>query len=377
MVAALPERRISLMRRLPAVSLFLVLHAAGPGAAAQQPVPLAGATRPNLKVLQKLPEADLFPLMNMVATSLGVRCDYCHVQESPNLTKTPANVGGWIWARDDKPQKRRALEMMQMVVALNATRFDSTHQVTCYTCHRGVTQPARTPPLPPRGWGGGTTPLPTPLPSADKVWASYVNAVGQPARVAPGAGTIYSGWDERSEGRYARVEIAVTADRYRLTLTNADGTTTTQGLDSAGAWVVANGAVQRLAAPASVSRMRQIAMRYHPVKDRPANLRLIDVDRVGDRDTYVAAARLDSVTIWTGYFDVVTGLLRREVRTTETVLVPLQEQVDYDDYRVVNGVQLPFQVRTSTGAAYDMVTRTFLQVRHNVPIEEALLRPPG
>jgi len=74
-------------------------------AMAQQPGS-AGAKRPNLRVLQALPEAQLFLLMNLVADSLGVRCDYCHVQATPDLTKTPANVGGWVWDSDDKPQKR-------------------------------------------------------------------------------------------------------------------------------------------------------------------------------------------------------------------------------------------------------------------------------
>ena len=48
----------------------------------------------------------------------------------------------------------------------------------------------------------------------------------------------------------------------------------------------------------------------------------------------------------------------------------------YDDYREVNGVQVPFLVRSSTGAPYDMVTRAFLQIRPGVPVSDSLLRPP-
>src|ERR1051326_6759835 len=100
---------------------------------AQQPA-VAGATRPNLHVLQALPESQLFPLMNLLSTSLGVRCDYCHVQKAPNLTRTPSNVGGWVWDSDDKPQKRTAREMMRMVIDLNASRFKGESRITCYTC---------------------------------------------------------------------------------------------------------------------------------------------------------------------------------------------------------------------------------------------------
>ena len=359
-----------------AVSIVITAAAAMPKTAAQQPGS-AGATRPNLRVLQTLPEAQLFPLMNLLADSLGVKCDYCHVQATPDLTRTPSNVGGWVWDRDDKPQKRVAREMMQMVIDLNAGRFKGESRITCFTCHRGSTQPARTPPLPPSAPGGAVTPAALPLPSADRVWTSYVNAVGQVDTPARGTGTIISGWDDRPEGRYGKVEIVVAgADRYHITLSAADGTVVRQGLDGEVGWTATNDRVQRLAG-SDIARLRRIAMRYRPVKERPANLQVIGVERVADRDVYVATAKIDPITTSTLYFDVVTGLLRREMTTTETLLLPLQEQVDYDDYRDVSGVHLPFHVRTSDGAPYATVTRTFLRIRRNVAVDDALFRPPS
>src|SRR5262245_5646214 len=100
-------------RMLALIVLALAIGVRTP--AAQQPA-TAGATRPNLRVLQDLPESQLFTVMNFVADSLGVKCDYCHVQVNPDLTKTPANVGGWLWASDDKPQKQTARDMMRMVI---------------------------------------------------------------------------------------------------------------------------------------------------------------------------------------------------------------------------------------------------------------------
>jgi hypothetical protein len=57
--------------------------------------------------------------------------------------------------------------------------------------------------------------------------------------------------------------------------------------------------------------------------------------------------------------------------------VPLQEQVDYEDYRDVGRVELPFRVLTSDGAPYSTDTRTFLQIRRNVAVDDALFRPPA
>src|ERR1044071_7859946 len=107
------------MLRYPMTLAIVFSGTAAVTPAAAQPPPAAGASRPKLQVLQALPESQLFPLMNLLAESLGVRCDYCHVQATPDFTRTPSNVGGWLWDRDDKPAKRKAREMMQMVVDLN------------------------------------------------------------------------------------------------------------------------------------------------------------------------------------------------------------------------------------------------------------------
>ena len=345
-----------------------------PEAAARQ-AGTAGATRPRLRVLQALPEAQLFPIMNLVADSLGVRCDYCHVQDKPDLTRTPANVGGWVWDSDDKPQKQVARDMMRMVVDLNATRFGGSARVTCFTCHRGATQPERLPhlPLPSHLNSGAGTLAVTKLPSADRIWTNYLNAVGPLEAPAPGTGTIISGWDERSEGRYGTVEIVLAGDRYRATVTTP-AAITRQGFDGDVAWQ-ANGDRVQVLSGENVARLRRIAMRYRPVKDRPASLQVAGVEPVNGRETYVLTTKIDATTTLSMYFDVVTGLLRREVTTTETLLLPLQEQIDYDDYRDVNGVQFPFRVRTSSGAEYDEVARTFLQIRRNVAVDDAMFRP--
>jgi hypothetical protein len=340
-------------------------------AAAQQPGS-AGATRPKLQVLQSLPESQLFPVMNLIAQSLGVSCDHCHVQATPDFSRTPSNAGGWVWASDDKPSKSRAREMMKMVIAMNATYFTGEARVTCNTCHRGTTQPVRLPILPPPAPGSARTPAPIPLPSAERVLAAYVAAVGR----ADGAPMSIRGWDERPEGRYGKFEITLAGnDRYRIALATPE-ITTTQGMDGDTAWAVSNDRVQKLTSPADLARMRRIAMRYRPVKEQPANLRVVGIERVENRDTYVLETKIDAVTTQRSYFDVITGLLRRELTTTETLLLPLEEQIDYDDYRDVGGVQLPYRIRTSDGAAYSTITRTVAEIRRNVPVDPAVFRPP-
>ena len=127
-------------------------------------------TRKNIQVLKGLPESQLFPLMNFVATSLGVKCDYCHVRKGEAYYN-----GNWVWESDEKPKKLVGRRMIKMVLDINRTNFDGANFVTCYTCHRGNTVIARLPPLPPHDPPARTE---TALPTADQILAKYVAAVG-------------------------------------------------------------------------------------------------------------------------------------------------------------------------------------------------------
>ena len=209
------------------------------------------------------------------------------------------------------------------------------------------------------------------------MWAAYVSAVGEASAAAPVTGSIIRGWDDRPEGRYGKFEITFAGpDRYRITLTGPE-LTLNQGLYGEVAWGVTSTGVQPLSSPADVARMRRIAMRYRPLKEQPPNVRTVGLERLDDHDAYVVQGRIDSVTTQLSYFDVVTGLLRREITTTETLLLPLEEQVDYDDYRDVGGVQMPFRVRTSDGAPFSTTTRTILEIRRNVRVADSLFRQPS
>src|SRR6267378_3576311 len=139
-------------------------------------------TRKNIQVLKGLPDSQLFLVMNFVATSLGVQCNFCHVQQGKDPKTGFTN---WIWESDDKPEKQAARRMMQMVLSIKANdKVDfRENPVTCYTCHRGQTKPAGLPPMP-LARSGHEGPSDTPptvrpaSPSVDQLFAKYVEAVG-------------------------------------------------------------------------------------------------------------------------------------------------------------------------------------------------------
>jgi hypothetical protein len=104
----------------------------------------AGEDKPvNLKVLPKnINEKDLNKIMvEDCADGLGVRCDYCHVEDKA--------ANKFDYASDAKPEKDTARSMMRMTMELNKKYFGQAQSVigspamlvTCYTCHHGEPVP--------------------------------------------------------------------------------------------------------------------------------------------------------------------------------------------------------------------------------------------
>src|SRR5579864_3568931 len=77
----------------------------------------------NIQVLKGVPADQIFPTMQFIAASLGVECEFCHVQNA--------------FEKDDKKTKQTARKMIEMMFAINKDNFEAHREVTCYSCHRG------------------------------------------------------------------------------------------------------------------------------------------------------------------------------------------------------------------------------------------------
>ena len=85
----------------------------------------------NIQVLKGIPADQLFPTMQFISASLGVECDFCHVQGA--------------FEKDDKKPKLFARHMIEMMNAINKDNFEGHREVTCNTCHRGKPNPVGIP----------------------------------------------------------------------------------------------------------------------------------------------------------------------------------------------------------------------------------------
>ena len=111
----------------------------------------AGAQIPdeftNLQVLdEEIGKGELIGIMRGWTQGLGVRCTHCHVG--------PDNLQGMDFATDEKATKKTARKMVAMVDKINQELLASlpvvaedgrteAQNVSCFTCHRGLTQPPR------------------------------------------------------------------------------------------------------------------------------------------------------------------------------------------------------------------------------------------
>jgi hypothetical protein len=272
----------------------------------------------KLQVLNDLPESQLFPAMNVLAQAIGVHCDYCHVKIGDK----------WIWASEEKPAKAVGREMIRMVLDLNRGKF----KTTCYSCHRGSTSVATVIPLPPRDHSIAVAVAAERLPSAEELLTRYAEATGLRNAVKPL--TLTGRLDSKARSGTLRVTLTP-PDDVAIELTTATD-------------------VIRQSPKGTVYEIDKVHV-------KPSDVVAVRAERIDDRDVYAAEVRDGSRTT-TYYFDKRSGLLLRRLSTTETILGPLAEQTEFSDYRNIDGVQLPFTIRTSDGAPFATTTRTFTSV---------------
>ena len=75
------------------------------------------------------------------------------------------------------------------------------------------------------------------------------------------------------------------------------------------------------------------------------------------------------------YFDRQTNLLLREIRYGNSPIGKVPTQIDYSDYRDVNGIKMPFRITYAWLGGRDAI---FLNdIKTNVPVDEAKFGKPA
>ncbi len=234
-------------------------------------------------------------------------------------------------------------------------------------------------PAPEGGAAGELKPEPTaPLPTADQVLDKYVQAVGGEAafrklnaRVMKGSHVTYDGTSFPVETYQAAPDKVVTI------MTPKQGVVVMTGYNGTVGWSK-NPRGQRELTGAQLELMKRAADFYADVRPRETfpNLTVARREKIGDREMVVLVSKVSDARTERLYFDAQTGLLTRILAVNHTLLAPIPEQTDFEDYREVDGVKLPFTIRQSFVDPWVGWTRKYSEIKHNVPVEDTRFNPP-
>jgi hypothetical protein len=114
------------------------------------------------------------------------------------------------------------------------------------------------------------------------------------------------------------------------------------------------------------------------IKGEYSNVRVKCTEKIGDQDTYVVSGASPEGTSEDFNFEVQSGLLLRRHIEEQTIFGGFQIRADFEDYREIGGVKIPFVVRwSSPGGAWG--TRTsfkILEVQQNQSISDEKFEGP-
>jgi photosynthetic reaction center cytochrome c subunit len=326
----------------------------------------------NIQVLKGVPAEQVVPAMQFIAASLGVECEFCHVQNE--------------FDKDDKKNKTTARKMIQMQLAINKDHFEGHQDVTCNSCHRGSHSPVAIPVIgdeDPKPAVAEAAPSPAPAaappaqrPSADPILDKYVQAVGGAEAIQKVSSRIEKGSMMFGRGQVP-VEIFAKAPNQRVTIAHQQNGDSMTAYDGHAGWLGNTGRPAR-----DMTEQENDAVRLDADLHFAADLKQIFTqfrvgrpEKIGDHQANVVLAIRQGLPPVRLYFDDQSGLLIRLVRYAETPLGRNPTQIDYADYRDAGGVKIPY--RWTIARPGGRFTIQVDQVQQNIAIDDAKFTKPA
>jgi hypothetical protein len=362
--------------------------------------PTSEQTFKNIQALKGIPVDDFMGTMGVMSAALGFDCSDCH-----NMAGTE-KVN---WAADTT-RKVISRKMVAMMTAINRDNFQGRQMVTCWSCHHGRDRPVTTPALehvygPPFDESDDVLKNEAGQTPAVEIIDRYLKAIGGAERlaavksyVASGSSVGFGGF-----GGGGKVEVFAKApDQRAMWFTfpevpdRGDAVRTYNGktgwlrtpLTVLGEYELTGGELDGARFDALASFPAQLKTALTNLKvSLPATIR--DLPGPSSQTSKEAAKdpsqeHLVNVVQGTGprglivtlYFDQKTDLLIRMVRYGKSPIGRVPTQVDYSDYRDVDGIKMPFRVLYAWLDGRDAIQLT--KIETNVPIDAAKFgRPPA
>jgi photosynthetic reaction center cytochrome c subunit len=369
---------------LSVAALSVVLS--GPTLFGQAATPAPGKTAGEVfknvtsSPLKGLTVDDFMGSMGVMAAALGFDCADCH---------TGAGTDKVVWEADTN-RKKMARRMTEMVATINKQNFGGAPLVSCWTCHHGKDIPATTIALdnlygPPNDEKDDIIARDDSQPPAAQILDKYIQALGGQAKldtlksfIATGkqggyvqvkGGGVFEVWAKYPDKRSVRVTYPESPDRGNQS----------RAFDGKAGWVTTPRALLGEYEVTGTERdgLHLDAELAFPgqIKQALTDLRVGYPDNIDGKDVQVVQGRGPNRLLTTLYFDKATGLLVREIRYGVTPIGRVPSQVDYSDYREVDGIKFPFQYKFQWLDGRDNYELTSVKV--NAPIEDSKFGKPA
>jgi photosynthetic reaction center cytochrome c subunit len=354
--------------------LLSVTPAHGQGSAANQAAPprlyrtygkKASEVYKNIQVLKDIDCTELIPTMRYMADSLGVGCDFCHVASGSD--------------KDEKKTKLEARKMIRMTWEINRNHFNGEKVVSCTVCHRGAESPVFYPAIAEEGSEpAAASQPPANRPTADRILAKYLTAVGG-ARAVERISTRVEKGTFISGDRKWPYEVYAEAPNKRVAVTHQPAGDTIEAFDGTSAWIeiTAPSPPGRDLTPSETAAAKldadlKLALDAGQILQ---GLRVLPPEKIGGKEMYVVSGKPEGMRDVRLYFDEQTGFLTRVLRYTEVPLGFTPVEIDYADYREVDGVKIPFRWAVALPSGRSMVQIDTVQ--QNVAMDETKFRRPS
>jgi hypothetical protein len=320
----------------------------------------------NIQVLKGIPADQLIPAMQFISASLGVECEYCHVQHAMD--------------KDDKKPKLTARKMITMMMQIDADNFKNAREVTCYTCHRGSVHPVGTPILSAENSPAFHAPeeeaaAATVLPSAQAILDKYLAAVGGAAALQKIKTRVQTGNIEVADKKYP-IEIYSQGPDKRVSISRLPSGPSITAFNGEAGWLSAPNGIRRMSS-AEQQAARIDAELYFPLQ-LPQMYQDFEVgsgEVIDGKATYLVSATGNDTPGLRLYFEQESGLLVRLIRFAETPLGRNPTEIDYADFRVADGVKLAY--RWTLARPNGRFTIQIDAVKQNVPVDQGQFVTPS
>ena len=329
----------------------------------------------NIQVLKGIPVDTFFDVMGMFASSMGEDCTFCHLKESALNREKFGEL---------TPRIARARQMIAMMKTINNNFFKGEPRVTCFTCHRGTNSPVNSPRLSLQygepdddpnvinfpTWEGG---------NAQQTLDKYLQAIGGTAQLAKltsfTAKGTYSGFD--TDHKEIPVDLYAKAPNQRTWIIHMPDGDSLRVFDGRNGWWVGPDAP----APETLTSGNLDRYRLEALVAFPAGLKdafkgwKVGRTAIDGRPVQIVQGANPPLLPVNLYFDPKSGLLVRLVRWNATPVGPVPTEINYDDYRDVAGVKMPFTWTVSQ--TYMQMTIKLTGIQPNVPVDAKVFARPA